>query len=193
MILGPVSEDAKAVIVDEHNRLRALTAKGELPGFPKASNIAALEWDEDLAKSAQDVAEQLKAKAPVERNESVGENIFRATGPKAKDVDWLKAINFWFDQHRGFRGTVENYVEQSPDVSTFSQVVWATTTHVGCGAVTFKDGMTNAAIAVCHYYPPGNNIGEAVYGEGDSCGACSSGCSANFPTLCAPTRTVAGG
>lgn len=47
--------------------------------------------------------------------------------------------------------------------ATYSQVVWASTTMIGCGATKYGSGGFNRFFLVCNYAPGGNNEGEQVY------------------------------
>lgn len=64
------------------------------------------------------------------------------------------------------------YGQESPDMSNFeswghfSQIVWATTTKVGCATQYCSGGLANTGsnvppyFTVCNYDPPGNYAGE---------------------------------
>ena len=52
-----VTEDEKSIILREHNRLRATVAMGRVPGQPGAENMREIVWDDELAKRAQDWAD----------------------------------------------------------------------------------------------------------------------------------------
>lgn len=61
-----------------------------------------------------------------------------------------------------------------------SQVVWADTNKVGCGAVRFN----NQALFVCNYAVEGNLKDQQVYKEGQPGSACAEGPSTFYPGLC---------
>lgn len=45
----------------------------------------------------------------------------------------------------------------------YTQVVWAKTTLIGCGRMTYKDKGWNKHYVVCNYGPSGNFIGAKIY------------------------------
>ena len=46
----------------------------------------------------------------------------------------------------------------------FTQLVWAKTTHVGCGYIKFKDASGSHATQIaCNYGPAGNFEGQLIY------------------------------
>ena len=45
----------------------------------------------------------------------------------------------------------------------YTQVVWESTSAVGCGYGTCQDDSFNIEVIVCNYDPPGNYIGQAPY------------------------------
>lgn len=53
-----LSEDEKYDILREHNMLRQQVAMGQISGQPGATNMQEMEWDENLARRAQQWASQ---------------------------------------------------------------------------------------------------------------------------------------
>jgi hypothetical protein len=136
-------------ILDLHNRVRSEV------GSPP------LRWNPDLARGAQEWADTIARTGVVEHSSRVGrenerENIvagpFTPIGP-------LAMAQTWVDEQSLFRPGV------FPDVCTgdwslcahYSQMVWSTTTEVGCG---YAEGMYVAL--VCRYAPKGNIDGKLV-------------------------------
>ena len=88
--------------------------------------------------------------------------------------DWYDEIADYDYEHRSCTSACGHY----------TQVVWATTTTLGCG--TKRCGAdTNAGVAlggrettilVCNYAPPGNTAGQKPYIAGETCAACPDSC-----------------
>ena len=62
-----------------------------------------------------------------------------------------KALTYYF--HR----------DASPNTRRYSQIVWAKTTKLGCGAMRYKHGEFNKFFIICNYGPAGNIQTESVY------------------------------
>lgn len=136
-----------------HNRERALVGK------------PALSWDAGLASLAQDWAHQLCGKGrgarglrhrPV-RPGGPGENLWQgmATGgqvfPVASAIrDWAAEKRYYDPRTGGCRGGVCGH---------YTQMIWGTTTRVGCAAATCPSGAFTATVWVCNYSPAGNILG----------------------------------
>jgi len=96
------------------------------------------------------------------------------------------AVQQWYEEVRDLPedATLESYGDDSfGDKTTghYTQVVWAETKMVGCGAISFKEKLNGkeyfAKRYVCNYYPPGNSLGNPVYieTEGEAGEACPNG------------------
>jgi len=48
-------------------------------------------------------------------------------------------------------------------VGHYTQLVWGSTTKLGCGAAKYKQGEFYLLHLVCNYGPSGNRIDDAVY------------------------------
>lgn len=119
-----------------------------------------LRWDDGLAQSAQRHAEKL-AESGALRHEV-------ATGPKATGE------NLWIGTHGAYRyrDMMDAFLRERPnyvplampnisrtgrwsDAAHYSQIIWRTTTAVGCG---FASGDA-VDVLVCRYDPAGNIMG----------------------------------
>jgi pathogenesis-related protein 1 len=135
---------------------------GALAGLSAAHNqvragvgVAPLVWSPSLSRYAQDWATQLAAnncQLAHRPNRPYGENLFwTSSGSTAQYV-----VDFWaaeaahYDiETNGCDGVCGHY----------TQIVWAATTHVGCGMASCG----SQQVWVCNYDPPGNLYGQKPY------------------------------
>lgn len=124
--------------------------------------VPPLRWSNELASFAQAWADHLAAKdCKVHHRpnsgtwkQRYGENIFMGTRGY---YDVGDAVQSWESEKKHYKGTVtaSNYMK----VGHYTQMVWKTTTHVGCGIAECDDYI----IVVCNYNPPGNILGQKPY------------------------------
>ena len=138
-------------ILDTHNWYRS------------AVGVAPLVWSSALARAAQRWADTLNsnlqfAHDPARHNQ--GENLWMGTDGM---FSLTEMVDSWGQERQNFHnGTFPNVSATGNwfDVGHYSQMVWRTTTSVGCAGVTGADGYYRF---VCRYSPPGNVIGESVF------------------------------
>ena len=94
-------------------------------------------------------------------------------------TDWYDEVEIFSNKH------VEPFKFSTP-TGHYTQVVWADTDKVGCGATSYRDGKWFATLYTCNYGPNGNFIRGQMYADGAACSQCSSGssCSSQYPGLC---------
>ena len=113
-------------------------------------------------------------------------NHFKSIALYAQTYFIQAAVQQWYEEVRDLPedATLESYGDDSfGDKTTghYTQVVWAETKMVGCGAISFKEKLNGkeyfAKRYVCNYYPPGNFLGNPVYieTEGEAGEACPNG------------------
>ncbi|PIO68425.1 SCP-like protein [Teladorsagia circumcincta] len=61
-------------------------------------------------------------------------------------------------------------LSQRTDMLQFTQMAWASTTHVGCGVKLCNGNY----VVVCRYNPGGNTVNEKIYNVGPKCSQCVS-------------------
>ncbi|PFH54643.1 hypothetical protein AMATHDRAFT_135037 [Amanita thiersii Skay4041] len=124
-----------------HNKLRA--QHGANP----------LTWNEELASKAQQWANDCHWGHSGGTLGSFGENLAAGTG---STFDIASAVKAWTDE-------VDQYDPNNPVPSHFTQVVWKSTSEVGCAMQSCHDllgtGTGVARYYVCEYSSPGNVIG----------------------------------
>lgn len=136
-------------VLENHNRARA------------DHGVAPLHWDKALADSAYAHAQYMARtgryghdKTPGRRKYQ-GENIWRGQrGMWSYDV----IVGTMTDEARYFRRGTFPSVSRSGswhDVGHYTQIVWPSTTHVGCAMAS----SATTDYFVCRYSPPGNKDG----------------------------------
>lgn len=145
--------DFDSRILAAHNRERATLGIGSLRWSADLA-VGAKQWSDTLGRTGQ------FAHSPDQPGEELlGENIWGgdpgAFSPEAMVALWIKekrAFKFGVFPRTSTTGRVE-------DVSHYTQLVWRSTTEVGCG---LSKGASEE-ILVCRYRHPGNVMGQLVY------------------------------
>ncbi len=121
-------------------------------------------WDATLAAFAQDWANQQAAADTFDHRENnqYGENMFKGSaghyGPDAVVDGWGDEVQDW---DLSCTGDLEQCCKTDWwKCGHFTQVVWSTTTKIGCGKATTASGND---IVVCNYSPAGNMTGVAPF------------------------------
>ncbi len=127
-----------------------------------AVDVPPLQWSNALAAYAQQWADHLAVSGcKMEHRprsgtwkQLYGENLFMGS---AGYFDVADAVTFWESEKMDYKGklTIKNFAQ----VGHYTQMVWKTTTHVGCGIAVCGDQV----IIVCNYNPAGNMLGETPY------------------------------
>ncbi|KAG7813389.1 hypothetical protein KL921_000935 [Ogataea angusta] len=137
------SSDFQEAILKEHNDKRAL------------HGVDALTWDDTLAQYAQNYADEYDCSGVLTHSGGkYGENLalgYTTTG----------TVDAWYDEGENY-----NYGSSCSVYDHFTQVIWKSTTKVGCGYKHCNDYW--GTYIVCSYDPAGNVIG---------------GCASNVPAL----------
>ncbi|XP_028025765.1 uncharacterized protein LOC114239677 [Bombyx mandarina] len=206
------AEDVKAIL-DKINSRRNKVAAGEIRSLPPASNMLKLEWNDELQKSAQRWANQcVKHRAPDIKDVcrdlgsvSVGQNIATIHGD-APGLTPLSLVDVWYMELLHVNVSILGKFTPSSETghshyNYFTQLVWADSRQVGCGAVTFKEryedsgGQKNRTIyrLVCNFAPGGNSKDKPVYLSGMPCSRCPKGqlCDPDYRALCGLNRNQA--
>lgn len=127
------------------------------------AGVAALAWDDALGRSAAAYAQQLAltnrfAHSDRSARRGVGENLWMGTRG-AFSVE--RMVGDWASERRMFRAGLFPAVTRTgnwADVAHYTQIIWPTTTRVGCALAT----NARADYLVCHYSPAGNVDGRPV-------------------------------
>ncbi|XP_010625777.1 cysteine-rich secretory protein LCCL domain-containing 2 isoform X2 [Fukomys damarensis] len=171
-----IPREDREEILRLHNQLRGQVS-------PPASNMEHVTWDEELERSAAAWAQEcIWEHGPTSLLTSIGQNLA---------VHWGRYrspgfhVQSWYDEVKDY--TYPYPHECSPwcpercsgaMCTHYTQIVWATTTKVGCAVHTCRkidvwgEIWENAVYLVCNYSPKGNWIGEAPYRTGRPCSEC---------------------
>jgi len=194
-----VSQKDAVIILHQHNQLRSLVARGQeargAPGpQPPAANMRQMEWDDELAVTAQSHANQciFEHECGDCRRVSrfgVGQNLFISFQSNFQTkIEWPRAIRAWYDEVAEFSPTAIQPFQFSAGVGHYTAMMWHNTWKMGCGYTMFEEGGWWKKLYTCNYGPAGNIIFSEMYRHGNPCSACPQGttCSLTYPGLCVP-------
>jgi len=163
-------------VVNHHNSLR---------GKEGASNMELMTWKDSLAQSAMNWSENCVWEHPSKlehpQYEGLGQNLYYASG--SFPIDLTHSIQMWYDEKTDY--TFETmHCPSDKMCGHYTQVVWATTIHVGCAyaqctplkaAGGSQTQASEAMFLTCDYHPGGNMVGQHPYRKGAACSQCTSG------------------
>ena len=143
-----LSEKEVQIALNEHNRVRKDV---KLPPF---------QWDDEIAAYSQEWADELSRKGcRMEHRprsgkfaQKYGENLFMGTAGYYTVKD---AVTSWESEKKDYRGGPIKMDGNFSKIGHYTQIIWKSTTHVGCGKVVCRKTL----IVVCNYNPPGNYVG----------------------------------
>ncbi|QQP58517.1 Uncharacterized protein FKW44_003869, partial [Caligus rogercresseyi] len=185
------SRSERNEILSLHNLARSKVALGqESRGRggpqPPAADMFQLQWDNELAAVAQRWADQCNFGHDSNRDVDrfrVGQNVHISyeTGSfiDPNNVNWRKAILSFYDEVALLNN--QNVQSYKFDHATghYTQMVWSTTSRIGCGKIVYKKGKTLHKYLVCNYGAAGNILNAPMYKIGQACSACPFGCAGN--------------
>ncbi|XP_011664985.1 peptidase inhibitor 16-like [Strongylocentrotus purpuratus] len=156
-----LTEAEKSNLLARHNMHR-----GDVS--PSASNMVVLQWNDEIAKDAQDWANTcIWDHNPSEDRETdqwewVGQNLAKGYG-----YTMYHYVDSW-NEEKEYYNYNRDTCKTGESCGHYTQVAWAETQFIGCG--WNKCGKYDHL--VCHYGPGGNYRGERPYEEGTSCSQC---------------------
>jgi len=139
--------------------------------FRRAVGAPDVQWSDSVAAKAQAWAETLKSKGckmehSKDRKGKLGENIYWASPVKWSDgrtevqeITPAKVVDWWANESKNYDHS-SNSCAPGKVCGHYTQVVWRTTTEIGCGKAVCDD---KSQVWVCNYQPAGNIIGRKPY------------------------------
>jgi pathogenesis-related protein 1 len=147
-------------VVTAHNRWR------------KTVGAPPLTYSAELAASAQKWATHLQRSNQCKMQHSkpdgqYGENLYWASAIEWSDgkrelqqVTPQKVVDSWGSEHNDY-DYKNNSCANGKMCGHYTQVIWKTTTTVGCAIAVCEDSLEQ--VWVCQYQPPGNWVGRKPY------------------------------
>lgn len=144
---------------------------GRLAGMTRLHNqvraqipVPPLTWDPQLAATAQAYAN--KCTYMHSGTPGLGENI-AAFAPPSASRGASAPVDGWAGE-KAYYDYASNTCATGKQCGHYTQIVWKTTTKVGCGMATCTQnspfqGFASWEFWVCNYSPPGNYIGQRPY------------------------------
>ncbi|XP_020784941.1 peptidase inhibitor 15-like [Boleophthalmus pectinirostris] len=186
-----ITQSEMLAILDYHNQVRAHV-------YPPAANMELMQWDTELAQWAEVWAASCQWEhGPAHMLSFFGQNLSVRTGGYQSVLQlltpWFEEVFYYVFPYPNMCRPLCPLTCYAPMCTHYTQMVWASTSRVGCALHTCSNMSVwgavwrDAAFLVCNYSPKGNWIGEAPYRVGVPCSMCPSTyrgrCSNN---LCVP-------
>ncbi|GAA53211.1 GLIPR1-like protein 1 [Clonorchis sinensis] len=162
-----LSGDWQSEMVRLHNEARDKILTCSVSGQPPAKSMPHLSWHAGLAEKAQQLADQCRVGHDKAEERKVPD--FDYVGQNWAGVQDIEtAVRMWFEEHVNYDFSTGNCRQGM--CGHYTQVVWASTTHIGCGVRDCRDtgSFPYGLSIVCNYGPAGNFVGAKPYEEGSS-------------------------
>ncbi|CAM0870698.1 unnamed protein product [Alopecurus aequalis] len=121
--------------------------------------VGSVTWDVTVAAYAQNYANSRKTNCTlVHSGGPYGENLFWSSSSIASASD---AVAAWVSEKQYYDHTT-NTCSAGHVCGHYTQVVWRSSTAIGCARVNCVDSHGGVFI-ICNYNPPGNYVGQSPY------------------------------
>ncbi|KAF7843077.1 pathogenesis-related protein 1-like [Senna tora] len=146
LMLVANGQDSNQDYVNAHNAARS------------AVGVANIVWDNTVADFAKAYAEQRKADCALIHSGGggkYGENLAWSSG----EMSGTAAVQMWVNEKADYDYN-SNTCRSGKQCGHYTQVVWRSSTKLGCAKVKCNNGAT---FITCNYSPPGNYVGQKPY------------------------------
>ncbi|XP_077952018.1 cysteine-rich secretory protein LCCL domain-containing 1 isoform X1 [Gasterosteus aculeatus] len=171
-----ITDGDAQLILDLHNKLR-----GQV--YPPSSNMEYMVWDTELERTAEEWAETcLWEHGPASLLPQIGQNLGAHWGRHRPPTFHVQA---WYDEVKDYSFPYPQECDpycpfrcSGPVCTHYTQLVWATSSRIGCAINTcynmnvWGQIWAKAVYLVCNYSPKGNWWGHSPYKHGTPCSAC---------------------
>ncbi|XP_031313956.1 C-type lectin domain family 18 member C isoform X1 [Camelus dromedarius] len=175
---GALSRKESFLLLSLHNRLRSRV-------HPPAANMQRMDWSENLARQARTRAAFCGAPAPSPASvpratPQVGWNVQLLP---AGSASFIHVVGLWFSEGQQYSHVA---AECTPNATCthYTQLVWATSSQLGCGRHPCSGAQAGMEAFVCAYSPGGNweVNGKTIvpYKKGAWCSLCTASVSGCF-------------
>jgi len=198
MVVVPMTQALKDVIVLRHNQYRQLTANGSVNSLPAAARMREMFWDDELANLAEvHVTHCTFAHDQCHGTTNYpysGQNLAKlaSTAPNTNATDRLiRTIDLWFNENALVTAAmIDSLPTDISKIGHFTVMMRENNVRVGCAYITYSfisSGYTWYGHMITCNYADTNFFGAPVYSRGAPCSNCNAGttCSINFSNLCA--------
>ncbi|XP_065915978.1 peptidase inhibitor 16-like isoform X3 [Dysidea avara] len=188
--VSQLTDEDKQLLLDLHNRARSMVD-------PIATNMEEMEWNDELAGVAQAYSTKCTTQPNPNRTSqapsfsTVGESSGVSMPPSSESFG--QVVGFWFNGRHLYNYTTgQCFRDQFCD--SYTQLVWATSNQVGCGATRCNPVggfVGEALLLVCNYAPSEKLEGQSPYMTGDSsCSNCPDDKKSCVNNLCSNALSV---
>ncbi|KAF8562096.1 hypothetical protein P879_03328 [Paragonimus westermani] len=152
VVFSQLTPQWRTEMLELHNAARSQIRSCQVSGQPPAKQMPQLQWHPDLEAKAQQLADQCREGHDTAEERQI--NAFDYVGQNwAGSMDIKTGVGMWFDEYKYYDF---NSGQCSQGMcGHYTQMVWAKTTHVGCGVRdcngvgSFPYGLS----IVCNYGP----------------------------------------
>ncbi|KAG8199453.1 hypothetical protein JTE90_000320 [Oedothorax gibbosus] len=152
--------ETQQIILDLHNLYRSNVT-------PPASNMAHMEWDDELAYLAQLYADNCVFEHGTPPGTTYTRGIYGQNLYLGHDPTCINAMFLWYEEYRYYDLRTQ-YCQPRQQCGHYVQMAWGDSDRLGCGIT--KCGMRY--LIVCHYHGPAIR-GQQMYSVGKPCSQCS--------------------